>query len=357
MPLPYDQQTAQRLRDLGYLNDETVKRLGPPPAPAPEPVADPLTTQQVNDQIMGFSTPSASPGTMVMDAATLKAANDELMGKPLDGMTALPFTPPALEAPAMSAVEEAAPPPQLATPASPVMPTQPTQASSLSLMGGGMGMGGFNMQQAAAREMAGVEGAKGNEMSALYERLQKEDVARLEANRAAQAERETKVADQLSQLTKATDELNGATIDPKRFWAEASSSSKVLAGIGLFLGSFSPDGNNRAVNVIQGAIDRDIDAQKANLENKQKNLSAKRGIYADMVSTFRDKTMAEEATRLAYLKNAELTVQRMAAKYQGPEAKAKANLLIGQIQAEKDRAAAAFALQAQRAAAQPGYSP
>jgi len=62
-------------------------------------------------------------------------------------------------------------------------------------------------------------------------------------------------------------ELSQSKIDPDRFWKNKSTGEKILAGIAVFLGGMGR-GQNNALNIIQGAIDRDIESQKLN--NKQK---------------------------------------------------------------------------------------
>ena len=58
------------------------------------------------------------------------------------------------------------------------------------------------------------------------------------------------------------------SVDPGRFWASRSTAGKVSAIIGLALGALGAgnDGVNRAALLLNQAIDRDIDAQKAEHE-------------------------------------------------------------------------------------------
>lgn len=72
-------------------------------------------------------------------------------------------------------------------------------------------------------------------------------------------------------------QIGDGKIDPNHFWHEAGTGGKVAAGIGMLLSGFGVgkmaaahmSAGNAAMKVIQDGIDRDIDAQKANLETKK----------------------------------------------------------------------------------------
>lgn len=82
-------------------------------------------------------------------------------------------------------------------------------------------------------------------------------------------------------------------VDPNRLWNNKSTGSKILAGISMILGG------KDAVNIVQGAIDRDIEAQKAAYVQRMGKTDAARGIYADMFKMYNDTEQAEMASRIA----------------------------------------------------------
>jgi hypothetical protein len=193
---------------------------------------------------------------------------------------------------------------------------------------------GLDTQAAGVQLAARTGEAKAKEESAFLDRTAKDDQARTKSNEANEAWRQIELQKRMDDLDKRADDLGRLKVDPNRFWANRDSGDKVLAGIGLFLGSFG-SGGNRAVGVITDAINRDIAAQKANIDNQKDAFTAKSGLYKDMLATYKDKRAAEEATRLAYLGNAEIRIKEMAARYSGPEAKAKGLQLLGEIQQKK----------------------
>ena len=89
--------------------------------------------------------------------------------------------------------------------------------------------------------------------------LKEEDIARSEGFKAqAQKEHDDIVQSMLP-------------IDPRRFWKQRTTWQKILAGIAIGMGAYagaSTGGVNRAVTVINAAINRDIEAQKGDNAHK-----------------------------------------------------------------------------------------
>lgn len=88
-------------------------------------------------------------------------------------------------------------------------------------------------------------------------------------------------------------DLQNSHIDPKHYQENMSAGQKVGTAIGLFLGGLSTPfthQGNPALEFLNKQIDRDIEAQKANMENKKTIFGANQSLYHDSV-------MAENATR------------------------------------------------------------
>lgn len=138
-----------------------------------------------------------------------------------------------------------------------------------------------------------------------------------------------------SNIQKRADELRGqlerGEINPNRVWEESSTGSKIGAVLGMLVagvGAGYQGRENMAVAQINKAIDRDIDAQKANL-NKKSNL------LTSYMAQLGDERAAEAAARAHALTVAEVKVKQAAASAQTPEAKAA--LLMAQGQLEQKR--------------------
>lgn len=202
---------------------------------------------------------------------------------------------------------------------------------------------GYDMQARGIRDAAKAGQLKAAEELGAVERIRKEDDDRLKTMEAHEADRQAKMDQAMVDLQAVGAKATSGKVDPNRFWANKDTGDKVLAGIGFFLGSFGTNGNgNRAVATIQKAIDRDIDAQKVQIDQDKDQFKIQSGLYKDMVDKFKDKRTAEAATRVAYLDNAEMRVKEIAAKFKGQEVAANAQILLGELQIKKQEAQAAF---------------
>ncbi len=204
----------------------------------------------------------------------------------------------------------------------------------------------FNMQEQAIAAAANIGVAKGAEEAAQINKNISDQNARIKADQEAWQDQQNKLAEQHDKLQAKIDQTSSLSIDPNRFWASKGTGDKVIAGIALALGALSTNGN-QAVPVIQSAINRDIDAQKANIGIKEKGVENQKGFYADMLNTFRDDRLARAATTAAYYQNAGNQIQAIAAKYSSPEAQANAMNLLAQVEQKKQEATNAFMMQYQ----------
>lgn len=168
-----------------------------------------------------------------------------------------------------------------------------------------------------AQRDAGEAQAKIIEANALQ---QQKDEALYQKNHAA-----------LDQQTQAlTDDVANAKIDPTRLWSGASTGNKVLASIGILLsgiGSGMAGGQNLAMNVIQKAIDNDIEAQKSELGKKQNLLTQNYRRYGDL-------EIARAATASQLNAAAQGQIAAAAARAQGPAAAAAAHQALAGLRAQ-----------------------
>lgn len=120
-----------------------------------------------------------------------------------------------------------------------------------------------------------------------------------------------------------TDKYSKSEIDPGKFWASRSTGDKVLAAIGLAMGAIgSQDGVNRSVSILNQAIERDIDAQKANLDAAGKAAGNQMNLLGIMRSNFSDQQQAHNATEAAMRQRAISMLDETALRFSGPEKQA-----------------------------------
>lgn len=136
-----------------------------------------------------------------------------------------------------------------------------------------------------------------------------------------------------------------ATVNPSRFFADRGAAGTIGIAIATALGDlggmFGDAGPNRAAQIIEAAINRDMEAQRANQANAQAGVRNARTFYDLTRQQFADEDAAMEAARsLAWNQVA----QRTAAQMQGlasEEARINAEALRDRAAAESRQAASA----------------
>lgn len=129
-------------------------------------------------------------------------------------------------------------------------------------------------------------------------------------------------------------EIQEGKIDPNRYMNNLSTGGKIATAIGLILGGIgggmTGKGNNAALDVLNNLINRDIEAQKADMD-KTKNLM---GFSMQKMGNLKD---AEAYSRSILLAQTSNELQAAAAKSQDPIARARAVQAIGQLEAQKSQ--------------------
>lgn len=240
------------------------------------------------------------------------------------------------------APETSVPPPAMVTPplAAPVRPS--------GGMGGGLpGVGAFNRgntdEQKAIQAEGEAEAAKsratanalveGDNVLQQHELAQKEIFARSRAG----------ADDAMRKFQSAVTDVNNAdtTVDSGRYWASRSTAGKIAGIIGLALGSLSPDGVNKSANLLNQAIDREIDAQKAEhslrLQKGKQAVDAAQSLYGMNHQIFQNDLAAEAATRAAAMSRVENSLKRVEVASASPIAKARAAELMAKLQQERGK--------------------
>lgn len=214
-------------------------------------------------------------------------------------------------------------------PASSVVPAnQPSrsmaQASNPALAALNDIQSGQKMEAAGIRGKAGAESQLGEQNAKVYETQENQ----IQTAQAAYDKRHQELTAETEKLY--SDTLN-QKVDPNHFWASMSTGNRIIAAISLALGGIggglTGKGGNVALDIINKAIDRDIEAQKGNLENKKSLLSIN-------LQRTRDLNEAEALTRSQLSAVAAAQVQKNLSKSAGPIAQANAQVLLGQLKGQ-----------------------
>lgn len=156
--------------------------------------------------------------------------------------------------------------------------------------------------------------------------------------------------DAMKRIKVAQDDLAKAdtSIDTGRYWASRGTGGKIAGIIGLALGTIGAgnDGINRASALLNQAIDRDLEAQKAEhtlaLQNGKAAIEGAQSIYALTREAAGDDIAASASAKAAMLERADLQMKQIMASTQSPLAKNNAAMMsaklseqMGQLRAQE----------------------
>ncbi len=161
---------------------------------------------------------------------------------------------------------------------------------------------------------------------------------------ASQAGIRSDIDKRMRAFDQASKEAANATVDPNHYMAEKGTFGRIIAAIAVGLGAAGASGSggrNYALDIIQGSIDKDIDAQKAKIAGKTASVGHAKTSLDLAQQLGADENQWTIARRAQLLELAKSRVQRIAADASGEEAKRNA-LALGydldaQILAERER--------------------
>lgn len=120
-------------------------------------------------------------------------------------------------------------------------------------------------------------------------------------------------------------DIKGSHINPNHYLENQSTPQKISSAVGLILGGFSKNGVNPAQQWLNQQIDRDIMAQKNDLENKKT-------VYSGYLDQYKNATVADQMARATQLGIYSSKVAEAAAKAGSPLAQAKLLQLSSELQ-------------------------
>lgn len=126
--------------------------------------------------------------------------------------------------------------------------------------------------------------------------------------------------DRLAEIQKLGKEITSGKIDYNRYIGDMSTGKRISSTIGLILGGIGSGlagGSNPALDILNGAIDRDVQQQKA-------QLGAKQTLYSENLKILGDQREAYQTTAMQMHYKTDLDMQAAAAKSGNPLAIANA---------------------------------
>lgn len=161
------------------------------------------------------------------------------------------------------------------------------------------------------------------------------DNLRLKAMEEAKAD----VRSKISGLQDLQGKLAEAKIDPGRFWAERTTGQKVAIAIGIALSSFGSilSGGkqpNYALDIIDKAIDRDLDAQKADIDRLGMRVNIQQNLIAQTRAIAQDDQAAYAAAKAMALDRVSEQLDLATLRYKDETTKSRLALLGNDIAAK-----------------------
>lgn len=163
--------------------------------------------------------------------------------------------------------------------------------------------------------------------------------------------------DALRDLTTKYKEQYAKELDPNRanIFVNGTTGQKIGGAIALILGGLGgTNGSNVALDIFNKAIEKDIAAQKYNLdrgaEGLDKQAATQKSLYQTMLQKFNNSDQADAATRMVMLDNVEAQLKNISGQYDSKVVKAKSQAAIGALAAQKETAKRQFQFAAQQQA-------
>jgi len=207
---------------------------------------------------------------------------------------------------------------------------------------------GYNQQRNSIDQQAKIAEDKGIQTANYYDGLQQALIENEKTRAAKETERSEAVNAQILKLDAAKNDYATSKIDPNRLWKRKGTGMQILGalmqGLTVFAAAkYNLANGDAATQIINRAIDQDIDAQKEEISTKKGVVDAENNVYQMMRQRFGDDRLAESATRQILLEGSQLKLASITSKFQGPEAKAKSAQLKGALSVEQQKDAMNFA--------------
>ena len=196
----------------------------------------------------------------------------------------------------------------------------------------------FDDRVKAERAKAKVESDYAQFSANVVQKYTDDQLKEAEAVKEREIKRKADIEDRIKGYDAAVDEMLKTKINPNQFYENKGTGGKIMAALAIGLGAYGAaqtGGPNMAAKIISDAIDRDIDAQKSNLQNLQQGVVAKKTAYSMVLEKVGDARAAEAVTRDMMLRDAMNQVQLTAAKSKQPAVLAQADALIAGLKEGK----------------------
>ena len=154
------------------------------------------------------------------------------------------------------------------TPGKESVADEQTRRRAGNLLQVGQGMLDANQSALEAGQAVNQQAAHASQKMAKFDQITAEEMAIFDAEANEEATR------RVQGITNAVDAVKSMKVDPTRLWSKPGSMQNVAGIAAAFMGGFLQPvlGTNTAQQIIDNAIDRDINAQQSDIQNAQRNV-------------------------------------------------------------------------------------
>lgn len=139
-----------------------------------------------------------------------------------------------------------------------------------------------------------------------------------------QKQRDIDLAEIESDRKKAQDDLDSKKIEPHGYFHNKSMFQKIVGGIGMFLGSITPEGARNVASIVEKEIERDTESQKLDYQLRKGKVDAVANRYKTYMDKYKDDALAKMAMNKEKLLAADYQLKGLQMASKGDIARAKA---------------------------------
>lgn len=187
--------------------------------------------------------------------------------------------------------------------------------------------------------VTGIEAQQQAQIAEAEAQAQRQREQALREFQARQAQYEADQAKRQREVEELSADVAATKIDPGNYFSQQPAWAKVLSLLSVAVGGFAQGYTrgqlrNTALDMMNDAIARDIDAQKANLASKRASVAEKQSLYAQARQKFGDDQSAYLFADARMSEAAANAARRFAAEARGAEQKERATMIAQTFEAK-----------------------
>lgn len=221
-------------------------------------------------------------------------------------------------------------------------PEQASKAAPAPVVGPEImqGLGTYGAQANSLNAIANAQVQKAELEASAQAKIEDQINTQIENNQKIQQVFEQNFNSRMADMEALTQEMSTPEkVQSNRLWSNMGTAQKIGAGIAIALGGYggalTGKGDNKALDIILKAIDRDVEEQKFNIKQKSQGLRDSANMSQTMLSNLQSKfstdLQAEAALKALQLRQVQAKLAKDSGKYNNDQIKATAQYQIAEL--------------------------